>query len=258
MDVKTVSILSNYPNDSTNIDISDKGITGVLDLSGYQKLEVLDCCKNKINKIINVPKSLIRLNCSNNLIQLIDTSGFNRDFKYFNFANNPVVGMYYKLNLKIKKYSKKLKIVLFEDSFNQPVDNLPVGLEDLKFGVICEFNFTIDNLPNSIKRLGLNNRFNKPIDNLPDSLVELRLGDCFNHTVDNLPRNLKSIKFGSDFNKSINNLPDTIVHIEFDKKSIYDCNIDKLPCSIVNIKIPRTIKNFFLAEYHNIINHDYD
>lgn len=64
------------------LNISNKNISGVLDLKKYIKLKKLDCSNNQITQIINIPKTLKNLDCSNNLIE--EFNKFNCELDYFN------------------------------------------------------------------------------------------------------------------------------------------------------------------------------
>ena len=70
--------------------------------------------------------------------------------------------------------------------FNQPIrlcrDNLPSGLTYLSFGSdkFSAFNQPIDNLPQGLNHLKLGGIFNQSFDNLPSGLAHLDLGWKFN------------------------------------------------------------------------------
>ena len=58
----TQKILNNYDFNARKIDISNKNIKGILDLSKFKKIKILDCSNNKITQIINIPSTLEYLN----------------------------------------------------------------------------------------------------------------------------------------------------------------------------------------------------
>jgi Leucine-rich repeat (LRR) protein len=60
--------LSKFPKDIKILNLSNKNIKGILDLSEFESLEELDCSNNKITEIINIPNTLKYLNCENNEI----------------------------------------------------------------------------------------------------------------------------------------------------------------------------------------------
>ena len=64
--IESDEYLLNYNFDIKKLDISEKHITGILDLSRFPYLEELDCRINSITSIINFPSTLKILNCCSN------------------------------------------------------------------------------------------------------------------------------------------------------------------------------------------------
>ena len=87
------------------------------------------------------------------------------------------------------------------------------------------------------------------VENLPNSLVELELNQIFNLELDNLPSNLKKIiicPYG-DFNKKLNNLPNSIEEIILNKS--YNKQIKNIP---QNLKKITCLKNYpFINDFEN-------
>jgi Leucine-rich repeat (LRR) protein len=63
-----MDILDQFADDVTEIDISYKQIEGTLDFKRFTKLQKLNCTKNKITSLNNLPNSLIELYCNSNKI----------------------------------------------------------------------------------------------------------------------------------------------------------------------------------------------
>jgi len=81
-------------------------------------------------------------------------------------------------------FGKKTENGIFHSSnntFNQPIDNLPDGLETLILSNL--FNQRIDHLPRNLKNLILGNSFNQRIDRLPEGLENIKLGKSFNRKI---------------------------------------------------------------------------
>jgi len=55
----------NYTN-ITELDLSNKGLTKLPDLSIYSNLKILNCSYNQITSLDNLPLTLTELYCSNN------------------------------------------------------------------------------------------------------------------------------------------------------------------------------------------------
>jgi hypothetical protein len=87
--------------------------------------------------------------------------------------------------------------------------NFDKVIKILKFNLGNQYNFPINNFPDSIEKLILENNFNHPILNLPAKLKKLVLSNNFNFPINhlNFPSSLKKIYFGSDFSNQIPVLP---------------------------------------------------
>ncbi len=168
MEESTIQLLNSYDISIKSLDITNKNITGLLDLKRFNKLKKLICSHNKITEIINIPKTLKYFDCSYNIIEeLIEISG---DLEYFNCKKNPLIKLYYPFNIKPKSYPETLKYLSFGDNFNHTINNLPNSITNLTFGRYSKFNQYIDNLPTTITNIIFNNT------NIPHSEII----NCFN------------------------------------------------------------------------------
>lgn len=70
MNKLTKSILEQYDDNIKELDISNKNITGIIDLSRFKNLIKLNCSGNKITTI-NGSKFITNINYSNNSIKFI-------------------------------------------------------------------------------------------------------------------------------------------------------------------------------------------
>ena len=93
--------------------------------------------------------------------------------KYIVFVVNRNTPLTDRILEKMSKYD----YVEFDNYFNQPIDNLPVGLKSIILG----------------------NYFDQPVDNLPSGLQNLSFGWNFNQPIDNLPSGLQSIDFSNNY-----------------------------------------------------------
>jgi hypothetical protein len=133
----------------------------------------------------------------------------------------------------------ELKSIYFGHSFNQPVskDNLPM-IEILVLG--NDFNYSIDNIPKTIKILELGNNFNQPINCLPFNLEKLKFGDNFNQKLNCLPDGLKYIELGNFYNHPIKNFPTGLE--EFVQGDNFSQLINNLPKDLRKIKFGKRFK----------------
>ena len=212
MNKKTKSILDEYNDEITELDVSNKNIKGILNLSKFKKLYKLNCSNNNITKII-VIKNLTDINCSHNKIVKVSDKLFFSSQN--NILTNPIEEIEYPFDINMGLFGNTVKKIIFNYSFNDQVDNLPNELKILVFS--NKFNKTVDNLPNCLKEIYFGYDFNQFVDNLPASLELIVFGLLFDNTIDNLPSGIKEIKFNdlylyhdgeeSKFNKNINSLP---------------------------------------------------
>lgn len=143
---------------SITMNISRKRIYHDINLLDFIKLEKLDCSQNKIKNLDNIlPGSLIDLDCSSNLLTVLD-------------------------NLPIQ-----LRILNCHHNMIRTLDNLPSEL----FKLDCSFNeiINLDNLPNQLKYLFCNNNYIQSLNCLP---ILLKYLYCHNNEpnieLENLPQ----------------------------------------------------------------------
>jgi hypothetical protein len=134
---------------------------------------------------------------------------------------------------------KKAKSLIFNNNFNQPIDNIPNSIIK-KISLGKSFNQPIDNLQISFiqKKNKFINKSNKHwLINycyLPNSLTHLTLEqENFNQTIDNLPRNLTHLELVGTFNQSIDNLPNSITHLTLGPH--FNKDINRLPLKLKSI-----------------------
>ncbi len=85
------------------------------------------------------------------------------------------------------------KILKFGPDFNEPLDNLPEGVEEIHFAHLSIFNHRLDNLPQSLKLLKLGTSYNQPLDFLPAGLETLIISYRFKYPMINFPVGLKNL-----------------------------------------------------------------
>ena len=85
------------------------------------------------------------------------------------------------------------KILKIDKDFNEPLDNLPEGIEEIHFAHCSVFNHRLDNLPQSLKLLKLGTSYNQPLDFLPSGLETLIISYRYKHPMTNFPVGLKNL-----------------------------------------------------------------
>lgn len=125
--------------------------------------------------------------------------------KLYNYSK-----LFVPFNIPISILPESLKVLKFDDSFNQNIPQLPPFLEILEIGSIntpielANYNCKLpDILPKSLKTLIIGNAFNKPLPILPIELTDLWIGHSFDNDLDISYTNCKTLYLGDSFNKNI-------------------------------------------------------
>jgi len=85
------------------------------------------------------------------------------------------------------------KIIRIGAEYNEPLDNLSEGVEEIYFDNESKFNHPLDNLPKSLKILKLGFFYNKPLDFLPAGLETLIISYYYKYPMINFPAGLKRL-----------------------------------------------------------------
>jgi hypothetical protein len=152
-------------------------------------------------------------------------------------------------NQKITYPGLKVLVMVKCINFDQPIDNLPPMLQELK--ILGIFNQPIDNLPFSLNDLQImSETFNHPIDKLPSRIKNLYIDSKqFNHSINNLPNNINKFYIRSTvFNQHIMQLPKKLEYLKFECPSFN--------MYIKTTKLPKKLKDFCIVKnddlYHNL------
>lgn len=136
-------------------------------------------------------------------------------------------------------FPSNLKFLRFRHEYNYPLDNLPNSLEILHMPTY--FKYKIYKFPKSLKEIEFSTDYNYLIDNLPDSVEIIKLGYFFDREINKFPVLLKKIYFDDKFNEDINNLPDSVEELTI--ISQYDKEIKKFPNSLKILTINKSFKS---------------
>ena len=189
------SYLNSLPDDITELDVSERMLTYLPDISRFKSLEKLFCYKNSIVKLPELPKNLKELNCHcNKLTKLPELPKGLRLLRCY--ANNLTkleideLQHLIKLDCGYNKLSKLPNLYLHKE-LNQllcaengltELPELPESLQLLR----CESNnlVTLPPLPNNIEILYCDNNQLKNLPLLPRELIRL---ECSNNCLTELP-----------------------------------------------------------------------
>lgn len=191
------------------------------------------------NGYSNLPENLEELYIENSNNTIINLNNLPANLKLLNI-NSPLHESFTFDHLPVNL--KHLHIGYSCGLLQARLDNLPESLETLEIN--ADFNFQIDNLPNNLKYLSIENiSFNQSIYNLPKELQYLVISSKeFNQPIGNLPLNLieVAINFGQN-DIEINDLPDNLNNlfinacIDVSKNRKIKFNVAKLPSKMANI-----------------------
>jgi hypothetical protein len=94
-DDKIETYLDNLPEDIIEIDISNKGLTYLPDLSRFKNLLRLDCSSNKLTMLppLNLCKNLVHLDCSFNELTILPPLNLNEKLYILDCSNNQLTSL---------------------------------------------------------------------------------------------------------------------------------------------------------------------
>ena len=261
------------------LDISNKDIQGVLDLEPFTKLQKLCCQNNKITEIINIPETLIYLDCSNNKISKLNNSKHSSklpdELNYLNCSNNKLAELDIPLLLtwldcsnnrlkKLNNMSLLMSLNYLDCSSNRlkelarVPDNITLNCHNNLFEkMYYPFeNISTEDLedffPETLKELIFSDKFNQELI-LPNALLHLRhitFGNNFNQDINNLSNiapNLTHLTFGKNFNQEIYILSNTLEYLKFGGCFIQ--KINHFPETLKEITIRRNYEKYLSGEY---------
>jgi len=167
------------------------------------------------------------------------------------------------LTNKILKKLKQFKIIKFNEDFNQPINNLHEGLEEL---FLCSsFNQDIKKIPSTLKKLTIRSAyFDKDILINKSNLIYLKLeiiglnyfeGEWVRNIVNydkrmKLPGTLMRLELGGFNDISFEYLPDSLEELLLFKIKSFNKTLDYLPGNLRFLSlVGYNINGFFEPEY---------
>ena len=102
--------------------------------------------------------------------------------------------------------------------FNQQIELLNIKY----LNISCNTMHLIENLPNSLKELILNNNFDLPLNDLPNQLKIMKiLNNSYNKDLNNLPNSIEIIELNQNYNRPFINIPENLKLIKYYKNYKY-------------------------------------
>lgn len=176
----------------------------------YDDIENLTIVDRENNEqVIDFPKNLKKLNIDYKQIHIPKGLRLLEIYQY-NKQIFPESLEYLFVNtseIKIENFPSNLKYLKFYRQYNFPLDNLPDSLEVLILPL--DYNLPILKFPKNLKFLGIKRKYNHVLENLPDSLETLHIIGHYNKQI-KFPSNLKHLYIHSRKFKQKLNLSNTI------------------------------------------------
>ncbi len=139
--------------------------------------------------------------------------------------NKVTFGYYF--NQKLTDLPYNVEELYLSECYNQPIDNL-CKTQDI--GLFCFFNsiFGCKIYNYGLKKLVISGQFDYPIDNLPDSIEYLTIIGNFNQPINKLPKNLSYLKIAGRFNSEIKKFSPNLKYLVLTNPD-YSYKLDNIP-----------------------------
>lgn len=220
-----ISRIENLPEGLQSLDLRKNQIRRIENLP--VRLQSLCLWKNQVSRIENLPKSLQSLDLGKNPIRKIE-----------NLPNGLK-----ELNLDGSSRNFFMQIIEIFPSRNFYLENLP---EDLEILSIEDYTIRrIENLPSELKNLRLTRVRIDSIENLPQNLLELDFTKNQIELVENLPNSIQKLYLSFNRIERVNNLPQSLKVLDLSYNRLG--SIEHLP------SLPDTLEDLKL--YGNPIQH---
>jgi Leucine-rich repeat (LRR) protein len=155
------SYIDSLDDSITELNLYDKQLTCLPDLSKFKQLTKLDCGYNQITELNNLPNSITILYCSNN--QITELNNLANSITTLDCYNNQIT--------ELNNLANSITTLHCYNNQITELNNLPNSITylDCNSNQITELN----NLPNSITTLNCSYNQITELNNLPNSITEL-------------------------------------------------------------------------------------
>ena len=201
--------LNSLPNDTTEIDVSKKGLTYLPNLSRFKNLKKLNCPSNQLTSLPPLNEKLLALNCNNNELS------------------------------SLPPLNKNLEVLF---CYNNELSSLPPLNENLRI-LFCNNNelTSLPHLNDKLKHLICDNNLLTSLPKLNENLLYLF---CYKNQLTSLPKLNEKLEYLRCDNNQLTSFPplnDRLRYLHWDKNSIYNLLI-----SIINLDGKLNLKNDYL------------
>jgi Leucine-rich repeat (LRR) protein len=131
MEFNIEEYLDSLPSDTTHIDVSNKSLTYLPDLSRFTKLTYLNCSNNKLTQLPPLNTSLINLDCSDN--QLTSLRPLNDNLKFLRCMNNRLI--------YLPNYNNLCYVCFYNNEIDLTIGNIKNYIKYYRINIAKKFNY---------------------------------------------------------------------------------------------------------------------
>lgn len=229
MDNTIEKYISSLPLNTQIIQIDNCNLlSSVPDLTDFFDLREFICYNSNLNKIPNLPNSIVKINVHHNFINNIDNICNLTNLEYLNISYNDLIVLPNLSKLK------KLKILNCTNNFLRKIIKLPNSLELLN----CSYNKLIKLgpfLPNSLRKLFC---FYNKLENISTFNKKLEICHCYGNNLKTLPKINKNLKILFCFDNKLIELPELKHALKLKELYCQQNNIKimpELPSSLIEL-----------------------
>jgi len=194
--------LNSLPEDILTINISNKGITSLPDLTRFKNLETLYCYDNKLTLLPTLPPNIKTLYCSNNYLTSLPT--LPQNLKILDCLNNELT--------LLPNLPQNLKELYCDNNQLTLLPTLPQNLEELNCG-----DNKLTSLPTLPQNLKILNCFYNQLTLLPTLPQNLEEFDCYANPISEIVNGDSLIKIKQNI-QILNNFRHLYYCLKFKKQ----------------------------------------
>ena len=194
--------LNSLPEDILTINISNKGITSLPDLTRFKNLETLYCYDNQLTLLPTLPPNLKTLYCSNNYLTYLPT--LPQNLKILDCLNNELT--------LLPNLPQNLKELYCDNNQLTLLPTLPQNLEELNCG-----DNKLTSLPTLPQNLKILNCFYNQLTLLPTLPQNLEEFDCYANPISEIVNGDSLIKIKQNI-QILNNFRHLYYCLKFKKQ----------------------------------------
>ncbi len=203
------------------------------------ELEYLEIIKSKIDMVPKLPKTLIELNISHNLLTVVENISKLDGLEYLNMSNNAI--KYFGKNLppNCKKLSLAHNYGSWRDNIASHIAAPIPNADKLEYLALSSTDATYCannmNVYTNLKHLSLYTANCSAIQSYPPLLEELVLVNCDLIKIPRLGKYIKKLVLDTNYIRKIENLPPNLTYLSIHHNDLSD--IENLPVHLLRVRL---------------------